>query len=1014
MFGRSTLGFGGFGSTNTATTLPFGASAAPNTTNSPFGASTNASTFGAPNTSNSVFGAGNNSASAPFGSTGTTSAFGGAANTGTSAFGASNTGFGLNNTSIFGQNNQASLSPFGLSTAAAPAGGSAFGASGSGTGGLFGSAPKPFGLAFGTPQNNSISPFGAAGTLAFGAGGDPLVNNGTALKPFAPYTEKDTSGTNFFQNITAMPDYLKFSQEELRLKDYADGHRFPNANAVGSLFGAGNTGLAFGGNSAFGQNSANTGSAFGGGSSAFGQNNATGSAFGQPASAFGQASNTGLAFGQNNQSTGGLFGLSNTNSSPFGAANNTNSSSGFGAGSGGFGSSNSAFGASKPSGFGSAFGANNTTSAFGSTNNNTSNAFGSSGSAFGANNNNNNTGSVFGQNNNNTSLFGNNTSGGGLFGSSNNNTTTNAFGSNNTNSAFGQNNNANSGGLFGGSSAFGAKPASTGFGATNNQQSSGFGASNTGGGLFGQNNNTNTNSGGLFGANNQNNTGGGLFGANNQANNTLGGLFGNNQANKPAATTGGLFGSKPAGTTGGLFGGGNTNTGLTFGSAQNNNTSGGLFGAKPAAPTGGGLFGGNNNNTNNTGGGLFGLNNNASASTGGGLFGSNNNNAASNNNASGGLFGAKPATSLGGGLSTGGGLFGNNNNTSNNSGGLFGGNNNNTLNNNQSNTNNTSGGLFGGLSVLGQQSQQQQQNNQQGGLNVAMLNPYGNSNLFLSISGTGQVVNNDNLPVAIAVKPQKKKTVSLASAHKIDLLFKPTRKVLAETTVEFSKPAASVPKSDSLFSASVDQAIMSSDIFAPKVDYKKLVVKGLKEPAPKLITAEEVSAHPKQVSFQLNDAQKKEEQPLVGHKPVDEVDDDGYWTSPALAELKKKPLAELRAVKDFTVGRKYYGVMKFLEPVDLSSFNLDDICGNIVVFGPKNVVVYPDDDQPKVGEGLNLPAEVTLEGCYPINKKTKLAILDPKDEVVKKHIEKLKTLQDMKFKEYDPTTGNWTFTFEHV
>ncbi|KAM9898004.1 hypothetical protein OXX79_006546, partial [Metschnikowia pulcherrima] len=181
-----------------------------------------------------------------------------------------------------------------------------------------------------------------------------------------------------------------------------------------------------------------------------------------------------------------------------------------------------------------------------------------------------------------------------------------------------------------------------------------------------------------------------------------------------------------------------------------------------------------------------------------------------------------------------------------------------------------------------------------------------------------------------------------------------------------------------------------------------------------IVANDQKPSDPKQVTFEAEVKEKSEEKPLLEYSAREQVDDDGYWTYPPLSELKKKPLAELRSVENFKVGRKYYGVLEFTEPVDLSAFNLDDICGNIVTFGSKSVVLYPDDDQPKVGEGLNMPAEVTLEGCYPINQKTKLAILDPKDEIVKKHINKLKSLPDMKFKHYDPPTGNWTFTFEHV
>ena len=126
-------------------------------------------------------------------------------------------------------------------------------------------------------------------------------------------------------------------------------------------------------------------------------------------------------------------------------------------------------------------------------------------------------------------------------------------------------------------------------------------------------------------------------------------------------------------------------------SASNNATSGGLFGAKPASS--GAPFGGNNA-SQPASGGLFGANN-ASQSTSGGLFGSNS---ATNNSTGSGLFGsAAPASNTNSG-----GLFGNKpapttgGNTS--SGGLFGNNSNNSTSTpfGGSNTAATSsGGLFG-------------------------------------------------------------------------------------------------------------------------------------------------------------------------------------------------------------------------------------------------------------------------------------------------------------------------------
>ncbi|OBA26823.1 MPPN-domain-containing protein [Hanseniaspora valbyensis NRRL Y-1626] len=141
--------------------------------------------------------------------------------------------------------------------------------------------------------------------------------------------------------------------------------------------------------------------------------------------------------------------------------------------------------------------------------------------------------------------------------------------------------------------------------------------------------------------------------------------------------------SKP----GGLFGSATTQQpqqqvsqfGTTLTNNNNQNTSGQT----------GGLFGSTNNN--NPSGGLFGNTN--TTNTTGGLFG-NTNNTPATNTTTGGLFGAKPATTTTGT----GGLFGNNNNNNTNS--LFG------------NNTNTTSSLFGQQQQSQNQQQQQQQQSQ--------------------------------------------------------------------------------------------------------------------------------------------------------------------------------------------------------------------------------------------------------------------------------------------------------------
>lgn len=274
--------------------------------------------------------------------------------------------------------------------------------------------------------------------------------------------------------------------------------------------------------------------------------------------------------------------------------------------------------------------------------------------------------------------------------------------------------------MFGAASNTSASP----FSLNNTAQSSGLGT-------------TNAASGGLFGGQ-QKKPATGAFGSSN-----TGGLFGSNPAagaSQPganSAASGGLFGQKPPTSTGfgapsatsapttpfglkptafgapaqpaaapgasstaggGLFGNNSNASGGLFGKSNTGTTTGGMFGASNTgnAPSGG-LFGNtastsSNTNTSGQGGGLFGGTSNTGTSNN--LFGS------SNNAASGGLFGQKPAS---------GGLFSNNStgpkplfggSTAQPSGGLFGG---------QQNTQNNQGGLFGGSAQAQQQQQQPQQ-----------------------------------------------------------------------------------------------------------------------------------------------------------------------------------------------------------------------------------------------------------------------------------------------------------------
>jgi nuclear pore complex protein Nup98-Nup96 len=569
-------------------------------------------------------------------------------------------------------------------------------------------------------------------------------------------------------------------------------------------------------------------STFGGFGSTNNNNNTTTSAFGAAnnnTSIFGQNKTTG--FGSNTGSTPALFGGGSTGGG-FGTTNNT--SGGFPSSTtGGFGATNSANNGTASTPF-QAFSEKDSAGQqqyqtitfqqpyanfsleelrvvdyaqgrkFGN-NNGQAGAFGQS-TGFGG----------FGSNNNTTSGFGaNNTNTGGLFNNQNNNTST-GFGSNNT-SGFGSNNNT-TGGLFGqnkpasgpfGSTtnttqsgttngAFGAtSTTSNPFGSTNTNTNNAFGSTNTGG-LFGQNNNTtqnkpafgafggsNTtpatnaftnNTGGLFGQNQTSSTP--AFGANTSTNNTTGTLFGNTSTSN---TTGGLFGqnqqqnqSQPANT---LFGGG-------LGQNNQNQPKTGLFGST-TANTGTGLFANTSNVTNSTGG-LFGQNLNQNKPS---LFGNS-----TNTTAPGGIFGSSTAnTSNTGGLF--GGLGGQNNNQQTSSTGLFGNSTNqqkpslfggsattntnsggglfSSLNQNNNNAAPQGGSLWGGNQSQPQSTQQPMNNSlfgASGNLNTSLnTNPYGNDPLFAGLSTPLQSPGPLATPLSTG---QKNKKNAILPQHKLN------------------------------------------------------------------------------------------------------------------------------------------------------------------------------------------------------------------------------------------------------
>ncbi|XP_068154231.1 LOW QUALITY PROTEIN: nuclear pore complex protein Nup98-Nup96 [Drosophila tropicalis] len=140
----------------------------------------------------------------------------------------------------------------------------------------------------------------------------------------------------------------------------------------------------------------------------------------------------------------------------------------------------------------------------------------------------------------------------------------------------------------------------------------------------------------------------------------------------------------------------------------------------------------------------------------------------------------------------------------------------------------------------------------------------------------------------------------------------------------------------------------------------------------------------------------------------------GYYTIPSLDDLKSY-LSEDGScvVPNFTVGREGYGNVYFGKEIDVAGLNLDEI----VHFRNKEIIVYPDDEnKPPFGEGLNRDAQVTLDQVWPLDKTIHEAIKDSQRLIEMDWEGKLRRVCDKnetRFIEYRPETGSWVFRVKH-
>ncbi|RLV91281.1 Nucleoporin [Spathaspora sp. JA1] len=140
---------------------------------------------------------------------------------------------------------------------------------------------------------------------------------------------------------------------------------------------------------------------------------------------------------------------------------------------------------------------------------------------------------------------------------------------------------------------------------------------------------------------------------------------------------------------------------------------------------------------------------------------------------------------------------------------------------------------------------------------------------------------------------------------------------------------------------------------------------------------------------------------------------DGYWSSPTILELSQMTLEELSSLENFIIGRKGYGQISYIKPVDLSSILLDandhgqslakELFGNVIQITKRHILVYSNQPvKPPIGKGLNVPAMITLEGVVPTKGRSLV-----------EHVNFLKGQVGQEFITYDPITHSWVFRVNH-
>ncbi|KAJ3292491.1 hypothetical protein HDU79_001366 [Rhizoclosmatium sp. JEL0117] len=125
---------------------------------------------------------------------------------------------------------------------------------------------------------------------------------------------------------------------------------------------------------------------------------------------------------------------------------------------------------------------------------------------------------------------------------------------------------------------------------------------------------------------------------------------------------------------------------------------------------------------------------------------------------------------------------------------------------------------------------------------------------------------------------------------------------------------------------------------------------------------------------------------------------------------------ELRAVRDYTVELPGIGFVQFLDTVDLlhvsptgTRAGIAQIPGTVVILRKRSVEVKTDDE---VGFGVNVPALVSLQGCW-VMCATGTVVTNESDPLFEKQFRKMQAMKGTTMVGFNKFTGEWRFRVDN-